>query len=131
MGRGGILSKEASAGVGLVVGGILSKEVEDGVGTDAGLGWVLVGALSVEEGQRSGTATRAGGVLFKSIGLDVNVGLERATDTEPEVVVDVGTVVILEGITGAGEEGLVVTAQAGDAVTGALDCPADELREGL
>lgn len=61
----------------------------------------------------------------------MSVGLERATNTEPEVVVDVGTGVILDGITGTGEEGLVVTAQAGDTITGALDSPAAELKRGL
>lgn len=61
----------------------------------------------------------------------MSIGLERAPDTEPEVVVDEGIVVILEGITGAGEEGFVLTVQAGDTVTGALDSPAAELREGL
>lgn len=128
MGSGGILSKESGAGVGLVMGGILSKEVEDGVGTDAVLGWGLVVAVVVEEGQRCGTVTMEGGVLFKSIGLDASIGLERATDAEPEVVVDVGNVVTLEGITGAGEGGLV---QATDTVTGALDSPAVEISEGL
>ena len=55
-----------------------------------------------------------------------------AIDTKPEVVVDVGTVVILSGITGGGKEGLVVTVQAADTVTGSLASPAEELRrEGL
>lgn len=133
MGAGGVLSKETGAGVGLVVGRILSNEADDGVGTDAWLGWALVVALTVDGGQRSGTVTREGGVLLKSTGLEVSVGLERAADTEPEVVVDVVTVDILEGITSDGEEGLV-TVQAGDtvdAVTGALDSPAAELTEGL
>lgn len=127
MGAGGVLSKDTGAGVGLVVGGTLSKEVKDGVGTGAGLGWVLVVAVRVEEGT-SGTLTREEEGLLKSTGLEVSDGLERAADTEPEVVVDVGTVVILEG---GGEGGLVVTALAGDTVTGALDSPAAELREGL
>lgn len=60
----------------------------------------------------------------------MSVGLER-TDTEPEVGVDVGTVVIFEGIVGAAEGGLAVTAHASDAVTEALDSPAAEIREGL
>lgn len=61
----------------------------------------------------------------------MTVGLERAADTEPEVIVEVGTVVILEGMRGEGEEGLVVTAQVDDTVTGALDSPAGELWGGL
>lgn len=130
VGVGGILSKETGAGVGLVVGGILSEEVKGGVGTDAGLDWVLVVAVGVEEEPRCGTVTRKGGVLLKSSGLEVSTGFERATDAELEVVVDVGNVVILERITGE-EDGLVVTVQAGDTVTGALYSPAAELREGL
>lgn len=122
MKAGGILSKETGAGVGLVVEGSLSKE--DGAGTDAGPGWVLV-AVREEEGYKSGTFTREEEVLLKSTGVEVSVGLERAADTEPEVVVDVGTIVIL-GITGGGGEGLVVTAQAGGTVTGALNSPAAE-----
>lgn len=54
--------------------------------------------------------------------------MERAADTKPEVVVDVGNVVILVEVTVAGEEGLVVTVQVGDTVTGALGSPAAELR---
>lgn len=54
--------------------------------------------------------------------------MERAADAKPEAVVDVENVVILAEITGAGEEGLVVTIQVGDTVTGALDSPAAELR---
>lgn len=49
-------------------------------------------------------------------------------DTKPGVVVDVGTVVTLGGITSSG---LGVTAQAGEIITGALGSPAAELREGL
>lgn len=128
VGVGGILSKETGAEVGLVVGGNLSKGVEDGACTDAGMGWVLVVAVKVEVGQRSGTVTSEGGVLLRSTGVDWSIGLERAADTEPEVVADVGTVVSLELITGAGE---VVTVHTGDTVTGALDCPAAELRKGL
>lgn len=82
-------------------------------------------------GVEEGTVTREGSVLFKSIGVDVSVVLERATDIEPEVVVDVVAVVILEGITGAEEEGVVISVQAGDTVTGALDSPAAECRKGL
>lgn len=87
-------------------------------------------AVRIEDGNVSETLTKDGGV-FKSIGLEVSVGLERVADSEPEVVVDVGIIVILEGITVGGEEGLVVTAQGGDTVTGALDSPAAELRGGL
>ena len=117
MKAGGILSKEMGAGVGLVMGGILSKE--DGVGTDAGPGWVLV-ADGAEEGYISGTFTREEEVLVKSTGVEVSVGLERAADTAPEVIVDVGIL----GITGGGGEGLVVTVQTGGTVTGALNSPA-------
>jgi len=117
--------------VGLVVGGTISEEADDGVGTDERLGWFLIDALGVDDERRSGPVTREEGVLFKSIGLEVTVGLVRAADTEPEVVVDVGTIVILEGITGAGEEGLVVAVQADGTATGALDSPAAELRDDL
>lgn len=127
---GGILSIETGAGVALVVGGILSKEVEDGDGADAGLGWVLFVVVVVEEGQRCGTVTREEGVVFKSTVLDMSIGLKGAADTEPEVVFDVG-IVIMEGITGGEEQSLVVTVQACETVTGALDSPAAELREGL
>lgn len=131
VGAGAILSKETGAGICLVMGGILSNEIEDGVGTDAEQGWVLVVAVGVEEGYLSGALTRKGGDFFKSIGLEVSVGLERAADTEPEVVGDWGTVITLEGGTGAEKEGLVVTAEGGDTITGGLDSPAAELREGL
>ena len=131
VGAEGALSKETCAGVALVEEGILSKDVDDGFGTDAGLGWVLVVAFGVKEGQRSETVTREGGICSKSIGLEVSVGLERAAGTKPTVVVDLGPPVILEGITGAGDEGSVVTVQAGDTVTGVLDSPAAELRVGL
>ena len=116
MGAGGVLSKEASAGSGLVIGGILSKEVEGGVGTDVVLGWVL--AVALKERQGCGPVASEGGVLFKSTGLEVNIGLGRATGAKPEVVFEVGIVVI-----DAGEEF--------DTVTGVLETPAAELKEGL
>lgn len=94
------------------------------------MGWILVVAVRAEGGHRCGTV-REGGVCFKSIWVEVRIGLERATDTEPVVAVNEGTVVILEGITGTAEEGLVVTVQAGDTVTGALHSPAAELKKGL
>lgn len=111
MGAGGILSKETGAGAGLVVGGVLSKEFDDGVGTGAGLVWVFDVAVRVDEGQGCETVTREEGVCFKSIGLGVSIDLEGATDSK--------FVVILEGISNAEEEVLVVTEQAGDTVTGA------------
>lgn len=123
MEAGGILSKETGA-VGLVIGGILSKEFEK-VGTGAGLGWVLVEVMAVWVG----AGQRSGRVLFKSI--DVCVGLERVVDIESGVGVDGVTFVIVVGKTGAGEEGLVVTVQAGGTVTGALNSPATELWGGL
>lgn len=61
----------------------------------------------------------------------MGVGLEWAADTEPEVVIGVGTVVPLEGGAGAGKRGLVVTAEGGDTVTWVLGSPAAEVREGL
>lgn len=61
MGAGGSLSKDTSAGAGLLIGGILSKEAEDGVGTDEELGWVLVVAVGVEDGPSCGTLTMEGG----------------------------------------------------------------------
>lgn len=122
MGAGGILSKATGAGVCFVMEGILSKEVKDG-----GLGWVLVVVVGVEEG----TATKEEGVLFKSIGVVGSLGLERAEDTGSEVIAGVVAVVILEGITSAEEEGVAITVQAGDTVTGASDAPAAEFRSGL
>lgn len=86
---------------------------------------VLVVVVGVVEG----TVTREG-VLFNSIGGDMIVGLQRAADNKSAVVVDVLAVVILEEVTSAGGEGVVITLQAGDAVTGALDSPA-EFRMGL
>lgn len=127
MGAVAILSKGTGAGLGFVVGGILHKEVENGVGKDEGLGWVLVEVMAVKvgAGQISGAFTRGGRVLFKST--DVCVGLERVVDIEPGVGVDGVTFVVVVGRTGAGVEGLVVTVQAGDTVTGALNSPAAEL----
>lgn len=127
MGVGSILSRETGAGAGLVVGRNLSKEVEEGAGTDTGVGWVLR-AVKVEEGHISGAVPGREGVLVRSIGVRVGAGLERFTDTKSAVVVDVGAVVVLERITGAGEEGLVVIRQGGDTVTWALDSPAVELK---
>lgn len=126
MGAEGILSKETGAGVGLVMGGgILSKEADDGEGADAGLGWVLVA-----DGVENELVTREEGVLLGSIILEVTTGLETATDTEPEVVNDTGTVILAEK-TGAGDEGLIVTVEAGGTVTGAFASPAAELGEAL
>lgn len=112
----------------MYAGGALSKQVEESE-TGAGLGWVLVMEVKVEG--RSGTAAREGVILFMSTGLDVSSGLESAENIVLEVVVDVGAVVILEGKTGAGEEGLVVTVQARDSAAGALDSAATEPRKGL
>lgn len=131
MGAGGILSNETVAGVDLVVGGVFCEEGKDGVGTGAGLGWVLVVAVMVEEVLEYEAVTREDEVLFKSTMLEVRTGLERATDTKPEVVVEVGAVVILEVITDAEEEGVVVTALVVDIVAGALKSTAAELGEGL
>lgn len=86
--------------------------------------------MAVEEAgrQRSGTVTSEGGA---SIGIVVSAGLLITAEVKPAVVVDVETVAILERITGAGGDGLVVTAQAGDTVTWALGSPVAELRKGL
>lgn len=64
--------------------------------------------------------TREGGVLLGPIWLEGILGLETSVDAEPEVVVDVGTVVIFEGITGAD-----------DSVTVALAPAAAEVSKGL
>lgn len=67
-----------------------------------------------------------------STGLDVSWGLESAENVVLEVAVDVGAAAILEGKTGAGEEGLFVTVQArGSAAGGALDSAAAEPMKGL
>lgn len=58
-------------------------------------------------------------------------GLEGATDTDPEVIVDEGISVIVAVITVAGEEDFKLTVQAGDTVTGPLDSSAAELKVGL
>lgn len=84
--------------------------------------------MEVKVGRRSGTAAREGVVLFMSTGLEVGWGLESAENIVLEVVVDVGAVVVLEGKTGAGEEGLVVTVQARDSAAGALGSAVTEPR---
>lgn len=112
----------------MYAGGVLSKEVEESE-TGARLGWVLAMELKVEE--RSGTAAREGVVLFASTRLDVSWGFESTENIVLEVVVDVGAVVIFEGKTGGGGEGLVITVQARDSAAGASDCAATELRKGL
>lgn len=61
----------------------------------------------------------------------MRIGLERATDTETVAAVDEGTVVILEELISAAEEGLVLTVYSGDTVSGALASPAAKLKKGL
>lgn len=100
MGAGGVLFKATGAEVWFVMEGILSNDV-----TGGGLGWVLVVVVVVE------------GVLFKSMGADGGLGLEKAADTGSVVIADVVAVVIL-GIPSAEEEGVPLTVQAGDTVTG-------------
>lgn len=111
--------------MGLVAGGSLAEETEAGVVIDAGLGWVLAVG-----GQISGAVTCEGGLLFCSVRVEVSVGLKRAPDAEAEVAADVGAAV-LERVPGSGEDGFVVTVQAGDAVTGVLESTVTEIREGL
>lgn len=122
---GGVLSNKTEAEVGLVAGGSLAEETEAGVVIDAGLGWVLAVG-----GQISGAVTCEGGLLFCSVRVEVSIGLKRAPDAEAEVAADVGAVV-LERVPRSGEDGFVVTVQAGDAVTGVLESTVTEIREGL
>lgn len=127
MGGGGILPKEVGAVAGTFEG-ILSKEAADGVGTDAGPDWGLVKPGVAElDGGPTAEVTREGGVLLKSIGLYVWMGLETVVDTETGVDTDVGAGVVLEETTGAGGEGWVVTVDATDTVAWGFNSPVAEL----
>lgn len=117
---GGILSEEDDIEVGLLVREVLSKEAEDDIGRDAGPGRVLGMAGTEKEEETSGTCEEE--VLFKSIGEEVGIGLDMVKDTEPDTVVDVLNVVILETEANAGEEDLVVIVQVDVTIT-ALESP--------